>query len=241
MTGLTAVLLSGNMCDARMWRGNDDALRSALSRRGVTWVVDADCTMDDSIAAMAFRALAQAEGQLLTFGFSMGAIVAAEMAAIAPDRIAGMVLAGYNATADLPDRAAHRPVQQSDVRAGGLEELKPNYLAADRRGDAGLLTLLRDMGMGLGADVFLRQSEALRNRESRVALLPTLSMPVLYGCGLEDALCPPAWHREWAAITPEATLAEFAGVGHMLPLEAATDFADTIGNWIDHHRGSLFS
>ena len=85
----------------------------------------------------------------------MGAIVALAMAAQAPERFAGAVLIGLNAGADLPDRAAHRPTQQAEVRAGGLErvlveELKPNYLAAGRRADAALLDRLRDMGMALG-------------------------------------------------------------------------------------------
>ncbi|OYU73513.1 MAG: hypothetical protein CFE32_20695, partial [Alphaproteobacteria bacterium PA3] len=98
--------------------------------------------------------------------FSMGAIVAVEMAVQAPERIGGLVLIGYNATSDLPERAAHRPVQQAEVRTGGLErvlveELKPNYLAAANRANAPLLALLRDMGMALGPDVFVRQSQGL--------------------------------------------------------------------------------
>lgn len=141
--GLTPVLLPGNMCDARVWT---DAVRDILPA-----AMDADLTRDDTIAAMAARALAAADGPLLPIGFSMGAIVAVEMWCQAPTHIAGLVLVGYNATADLPERAAQRPVQQAEVQSGGLErvlveELKPNYLAATRRGDAALLDLLRDMG-----------------------------------------------------------------------------------------------
>lgn len=232
----TPLLLPGNMCDARLW---PQPVRDALPG-----AVDVDLAHDASIAGMARRALGMTDGPLLPVGFSMGAIVAMEMALLAPGRIAGLVLAGYNATSDLPERAARRPAQQDEVRGGGLErviveELKPHYLAAANRGNGALLALLRDMGMALGADVFVAQSEALRLRDDRTAMLPKLGIPVLYTCGAEDRLCPPAWHRRWAAMTSEAVFAEVAGAGHMLPLEAPEALAGVIRNWTKHHQERL--
>lgn len=223
------VLLPGNMCDARLWT---DAVRSVLPG-----VRNADTAQDDSIAAMAARALADTPGLLLPIGFSMGAILAVEMWCQAPDRIAGLVLLGYNATADLPERAANRPVQQAEVRAGGLErvlveELKPNYLAARNQGNASLLALLRDMGLALGADVFVRQSEALRLRADRREALGGIGVPVLLGCGAEDRLCPPEWHADWAARIAGAEQFVVAGAGHMLPLEAPDTLAATLRQWL---------
>ena len=228
--GSTLVLLPGNMCDERLWA--DDV------RHVLPVAVDADLTRDDSIAGMAARALEQTEGLLIPVGFSMGAIVAVEMWCQAPARVAGLVLLGYNATADLPERAAHRPVQQTEVRSGGLErvlvdELKPNYLAEAHRRNVALLDLLRDMGVALGVEVFVAQSEALRLRAGRVAALSGIAVPVLYGCGSEDALCQPDWHRRWAALTPGAAFTEFAGAGHMLPLEAPAALATAIADWLD--------
>ncbi len=238
---VTPVLLPGNMCDARLWRGGDNAVITMLSNEQLAPVFDADLTLDTSIAAMAKRALADTDGRLLPIGFSMGAIVAVEMAVQAPERIAGLVLAGYNATADLPDRAEHRPLQQAEVRAGGLErvlveELKPNYLALQNRSDTALLDLLRTMGIELGDDVFVRQSEALRLRDDRRDAVSALDMPVLYMCGSEDALCPPAWHQSWAQITPNAEFAELAAAGHMLPLEAPHEFAAIIETWLNDNK-----
>ena len=243
MNPAAAILLPGNMCDDRLWSGGGDLLRMALGERSVV-CADADLTRDDSIAAMATRALGTVEGPVLVIGFSMGAIVAIEMAVQAPKRVAGLVLAGYNATADLPERAAIRPLQQAEVRAGGLErvlveELKPNYLAQCNRGDRNLLTLLRDMGLALGEAVFVRQSEALRLRRDRRPALRKLKVPVLYLCGLEDGLCPPDWHRQWATMTAGARLAMVAGAGHMLPLEQPQAFAEAIGQWLDLHREEL--
>ena len=238
-----AILLPGNMCDARLWGGGGDALRTMLDRHSISWI-DADLTRDDTISAMATRALASVDGPVLLIGFSMGAIVAVEMAMQAPQHIAGLVLAGYNATADLPERAAIRPRQQAEVRAGGLErvlveELKPNYLAEFNRRDVDLLALLRDMGLRLGEEVFVGQSEALRLRHDRRPMLGQLTVPVLYLCGAEDGLCPPEWHREWATMTRGSTLELIAEAGHMLPLEQPESFAETIGLWLDHHREEM--
>ena len=238
------VLLPGNMCDARLWGGGDDKLRRLLTRHDMEAAVDADLTQDDRISGMSERVLGANSGRLLLFGFSMGAIVAVEMAVQAPDRVAGLVLAGYNATADIPARAAHRPAQQAEVRGGGLErvlveELKPNYLAARNRHDTALLELLRDMGMALGPDVFVRQSEALRLRSDRRSAIAAFDVPVLYMCGEEDVLCPPQWHRNWAEVTPGADLVAIAGAGHMLPLEAPEAFAASIENWLTDNKGEF--
>ncbi|MDP3676976.1 MAG: alpha/beta hydrolase [Novosphingobium sp.] len=237
MSKTTAVLIPGNMCDARMWRGSNDALRAALGRHEIAKVIDADTTRDATIFGMADRALKQTRGKLLLVGFSMGAIVALQMAQQQPERIAGLVLIGLNAGADVPERAAHRPQQQAEVRGGGLErvlieELKPHYLAQQNRGDAALLTLLRDMGMALGPEVFVAQSEALRTRPDLRPVLRGYPGPVLLMCGTEDSLCPPDWHRDWAALAQDSVLLEIAEAGHMLPLEDAPAVASALDGWL---------
>ncbi len=224
----TAVLLPGNMCDARLWTQQVRAILPSA--------IDADLTHDASITDMAMRTLTATNGPLLPIGFSMGAIVAVEMWVQAPERIVGLGLLGYNATADLPDRASHRPVQQAEVRAGGLErvlveELKPNYLAAANRSDPVLLELLRDMGMALGPAIFTRQSEALRTRTDRVDRLSSIDCPVLLMAGDEDALCPPDWHYRWQSLIPDAWLFT-ANAGHMLPLEAPMALAESLKTWL---------
>lgn len=225
------LLIPGNMCDARVW---PDAVRAAFD--GVT-VLDADLTRDGTIAALAARALALTAGPLLPIGFSMGGIVALEMARQAPERICGLVLADANSGADLPERAVVRPAQQARVRGGELativaDELKPNYLAAANRGDAALKALLFDMAIGLGDDVFCRQSEALRTRADNSAVLDDFAGPVLLLVGAEDALCPPAWHTAVAARARHPTLHIVAGAGHMLPLEQPVAVARHLTDWL---------
>lgn len=232
------LLIPGNMCDERLWSGGQGLLRSALSAKGWT-CGDADTTHDDSIAGMAARALSASDVPLIPVGFSMGAIVALEMMRQAPKRIAGLALFGLNAGSDLPERSAARHRQQAEVRAGGLErviveELKPNYLARVHRRDTELLALLLDMGLSLGDEVFVAQSEALRLRADLRPVLSAAAVPILLGCGEEDALCPPSWHQKWRALADDAELCIFRRVGHMLPLEAPEAFTAALCGWLDN-------
>jgi len=224
----TPVLLPGNMCDARLWTYD---VRSSLPG-----AVDVAFLTETTIDAMAYKALAAADGPLLPVGFSMGGIVALAMARLAPERIAAMILIDTNPSADLPDRAAVRPRQQEDVRAGHLErivveELKPNYLAAAHRENRQLLDLLRAMALSLGEASFIAQSEALRTRPDQRAVIRQLDVPLLLACGAEDRLCLPEWHRAMADDARHATLHIIAGAGHMLPLEQPVALAAAIKAW----------
>lgn len=244
MKGAQPLLIPGNMCDARMWDGGGRIIRRSLERLTGHAPRDADLAGLSSIEAMAQRALAACEGPILAVGFSMGAIVAARMALIAPKRVAGLVLAGFNAGADLPSRAAARPGQQAAARAGRLrevviEQLKPHYLAGRNRHDQALRCELVDMALGLGPEVFVAQSEALRLREDLTASLGALACPVLYIVGEEDALCPPAWHAEWQRRTPRAALEVLPGAGHMAPLERPHAFSATLAAWFVAHTERL--
>jgi len=233
----TILLLPGNMCDARLWRGIAPALAG--------WrVVTPQLTEDDSIAAMARRCLDQNPGHLIPIGFSMGGIVALALAAQAPGRIAALGLIDTNPASDLPERSAVRPRQQDDVRAGHLErivveELKPNYLAAANRPNVALRELLRDMAMSLGEEVFVRQSEALRTRPDHRHVLARLAVPTFIACGAEDSLCPPAWHQAMAATAHHGELHVVPGAGHMLPLEQPEALDKLLSDWLARVQGEL--
>jgi pimeloyl-ACP methyl ester carboxylesterase len=227
------LLIPGNMCDERLWH----PVAAKLTRAG-HHVRHAGRLDQPSIPAMAAAVREELDRAVVAVGFSMGAIVAAELARTAPDKVAALGLIAFNASADLPERAAVRPRQQAQVRAGHLAEivageLKPNYLAEANRGDAELLDLVMQMAVALGPDVFVAQSEALRTRADLRPALPRLAMPVLLACGSEDRLCPPEWHRRWAkAIGANARFTEIARAGHLLPLEQSDALAQTVIGWL---------
>jgi len=237
---ISAVLIAGNMCDDRLWSGAGGVIAKILVEAGLT-VCHARTDCDDTIQAMAARALATTAGPLLPIGFSMGGIVALEMARAAPQRVTGLVLADTTCGPDRPERAAMRPGQQRRVRRGALaqivvDELKPNYLAAGNRGDTRLRALLLDMAVQLGAAVFVAQSEALRTRVDAGDVLDAFRLPILLLAGAEDAVCPPDWHHAMAARAASATVRIIDDAGHLLPLEQPRRFAGALAAWLSDSR-----
>lgn len=225
------LLLPGHMCDTRLW--------SWATLPGD--VMHADLTRDDTIVAMASRVLADAPPRFVAAGLSMGGIVALEIARVAPERLAGLVLIDTNARADLPERSAARIAHQQGVRDGHLkdivgEEMKPAYLATANRERRDILDLLMAMAENLGPDVFIRQSEAIRTRPDARAVLGGITCRTLVMCGAEDRLCPPQWHREIASAIPGAALEVIDGAGHLPPLEQPECFSQLVHDWLGADR-----
>lgn len=230
------VFIPGNMCDEHLW---SELLITEGHPKHYAPLLD-----HHSITEMAVAVLAGSDGLIIPVGFSMGGIVALEMARQAPERVAGLILIDTNAGADLPERAAMRPLQQARIRAGELativaDELKPNYLAAANQSNGPLKDLLFDMAMGLGDDVFVAQSEALRTRPDLGQVLDDFAGPVLLMCGAEDTLCPPEWHHAMAARCNDATLNIIDGAGHMVPLEQPATCSSLFNNWLKKHKGRM--
>jgi pimeloyl-ACP methyl ester carboxylesterase len=227
------LLIPGNMCDERLWLPVAQRLAAAGHR-----VEHAPLLDQSSIGEMAEAVFSTMTTPVVAVGFSMGAIVAAEMASREPSHVAALALVAFNASEDLPERAAARRPQQEGVRQGRLaeivaDELKPNYLAAASRGDANLLQTIMSMALALGPEIFVTQSEALRLRRDLRPHLSRLGMPLMLACGSEDRLCPPEWHRDWARlIGPSARCTQIDGAGHLLPLEQPQALADALIGWL---------
>ena len=237
MRHCTPLLIPGNMCDAQMWRFGGMAIETSLAQSFGQPPIHVDTRYGSSIAEMASRALDETPGAVVPIGFSMGAIVALEMGVLAPDRVRGLVLCAYNAGSDLPGRSSQRLRQQEAVLSGELDlividELKPVYLSPASRTNDALRSDILSMARRLGADVFVTQSEALRNRPDRIADLARLACPVLLIAGEHDTICPVEWHERWAELAPQAMLQAVPDAGHMIPMEAPGSFSRAIELWI---------
>ncbi|KAA1189130.1 alpha/beta fold hydrolase [Pseudohalioglobus sediminis] len=226
------LLLPGMMCDAGLWRAQEAELGGELP------LLHGDITGHDDIAAIARGVLAGAPERFALAGLSMGGIVALEMWRQAPERIARLALLDTNFRADTPQRRAVRDRQMAQARRGELgailrDELKPNYLASCHRDNRALLDEVLYMGMGLGAEVFVRQSLALRDRPDSTATLPTITCPTLVLCGEEDELCPPSLHGEMAQRIPAAQLLVIPDCGHLATMEQPGAVNAALKKWLN--------
>ncbi|MEL6413786.1 MAG: alpha/beta fold hydrolase [Pseudomonadota bacterium] len=210
------VFLPGFMCDERLFRPQIDA----LSARGVSCSVG-DLTRATSIERIAGQVLAEAPERFALTGLSMGGIVAFEIVKQAPHRVTHLALLNTTARADAAGLA--RKKQLGRVASGELdlvlrEELKPQYLAPENR-TAELLSILENMGVNLGEDVFCRQTMALMLRDSYLAFASEILCPTLLVAGAEDRVCPIDRHQEIQTKIPTSELRVLDGCGHISTLE----------------------
>ena len=221
------ILLPGMMCDARLFAPQSAVLDATVM----------PITAADTVQALAAEVLRSAPDRFALGGLSMGGIVAMEVVRQAPDRIAGLALMDTNPLAETADVKARRQPQIDKVRAGGLahvmrDEMKPHYLADGPDRDA-ILDLCMEMALDLGAEVFVRQSRALRDRPDQTETLRGYDGPALVLCGRDDRLCPVTRHELMHALLPHATLRIIEGAGHLPTLERPAETTQALQNWLE--------
>lgn len=228
---IPVVLLPGMMCDARLF-GPQIA---ALSGR---WPLALfPITAHDSVEALAAEILIQAPPHFALTGLSMGGIVAMEVVRQAPDRVTRLALLDTNPLAENETVRAGREPQIARALAGGLadvmrEEMKPNYLA-DGPGKGAILDLCMAMAMGLGADVFARQSQALADRPDQQQTLRAFHRPTLILMGEEDRLCPRDRHDLMHKLVAGSRLSVVGGAGHLPTLEQPDKTTAELVRWLE--------
>ena len=163
-------------------------------------------------------------------GHSMGGMIAAEMACLAPRDLDKLVLVGAaglwlddrpipDIFAMLPHEIAEAlfldPARGAALLTGGadltdIEALKDFYLVTQRR-----------LSMA-GKILFPIPNRRLSKRLYRLTA-PTL---VLWGAG--DRLIVPDYAAQWKALIPGARVVTIEGAGHMLPWEQPEAFVDAV-------------
>src|SRR5689334_5446110 len=96
------LLLPGLLCDDRLWRDQAEVLADLAEP------IVADLTQDDSVDAMADRALAAAPDRFALAGLSMGGYVALAIMRRAPERVIRLCLLDTSARQDTPEQRRRR-------------------------------------------------------------------------------------------------------------------------------------
>jgi pimeloyl-ACP methyl ester carboxylesterase len=224
------LLIPGMMCDARLFDPQIEAF--AGDRKVCVPVPGGHPTME----ALAADVLRVAPPTFALAGLSMGGIVAMEVIRQAPERVNRLALMDTNPRAELPEVAARRAPQIDKVKSGGLrdvmrDEMKPNYLVPGPNKQA-ILDLCMDMAEGLGADVFVRQSFALRDRPDQQETLTRVTVPTLILCGRHDIPCPVERHELMHRLIPGSTLSIIEEAGHLPTLEQPTQTNSALARWL---------
>ncbi|HTO28954.1 MAG TPA: alpha/beta fold hydrolase [Devosia sp.] len=221
------VHLPGLICDERLWRD----VMTGLDARSVV----ADLTRDDSVEAMAARALAAAPPRFALAGLSMGGYVAFEIMRQAPGRVTHLALLDTSARAD--DEA------RKETRRKGIEMVGQGKFIGVSRGLLGSLIAPQHMGAPVAREVqemservgpaaYLRQQVAIMNRVDSRPLLGIIKVPTLVGVGELDKLTPPELAEEMAAGIAGAELVRFPDSAHLPTMENPGAVVEAMKRWL---------
>jgi pimeloyl-ACP methyl ester carboxylesterase len=173
----------------------------------------------DTLEAWAAAALKMVKGdRLIVVGCSVGGSCALELAAIAPDRVAALVLIGTKA-GRRPEPMLHPSLRT--IEENGLEEAWKIYWAPlfsrsarSRATDEGKRITLRQspQDVARGINVF-------HTRPSRDQFLATFPRPVIVITGADDVAPGPAVSKAQADSAQSGRLHVIPECGHYVPLE----------------------
>lgn len=223
------LILPGLMCDAGMFAATLASFPHARA-------IDDHYAGADTIGAMAEHVLASAPTRFALIGHSMGARVALEVVARAPDRVARLMIADTGVHAVREGEGESRHALRDLGRREGFDQLVdawlPRMVGEAARADTALMASLRTMCLRAGQAVFEAQTEALLRRPDTDAALKALACPVAVVVGAEDQWSTVDQHRDIAARIARATLHVIAAAGHMAPAEQPQDFNTLIREWL---------
>jgi pimeloyl-ACP methyl ester carboxylesterase len=212
---VTVVLLHAFPLDERMWAPQLDFVPDALTPR----LYGRGATMD----AWAESVAAEADGDLVLVGASMGGYCALALARRAPERVSALLLAGSRPDADSDERRAGRTKTIELIRAGGPDalwrDMVPKLFADPADADESLL--FRE------ADGLIGAVAAIRDRADSSDVARSLRERVRFVVGEHDPFVSPEELQGYDVRT-------IAGSGHLPNLERADDFNAQLGDLLAH-------
>lgn len=224
------LLLPGTLCDARVFMPLLDRLPDRAAEAKVL-------AGERDVGSMAQRLLAEAPPRFALLGFSLGGIVALEIAALAPDRVLGIALVASNARDVRTELHADRRREAID----GAEDLDhyirevmwSRYVGPGHLDDRPLQDLIAAMGVDGGPKLLMDQTEISLSRTDSRHRIRDLTVPSLVLAGSEDKLCTPEMQYEMAERMLVAKLAILPGAGHFVLLEDPLTVAVHVGAWLN--------
>lgn len=229
-TAVPLVLLGGTLCNARLWQ-------PVINYMNVSTVICVTLTGAESAKAMSQRLLAILPEHFCLAGFSLGAIVALQMLADAPQRLAGLALISANPFISPPELAPIRRTALAETSLLGLTHwlttrLWPRYVSPQHVDDASLYATVVQMAQECGLETFAQQNEIAITRHDHRAVLASFPRPVLVLNGAHDVICTAQHHQAIVNAAPGAHWQTLPNSGHFIPLEAPECTAVALRHWL---------
>lgn len=230
------VLIPGMMCDARLYTPQI----SAFSHRVPIHIVP--ISTHNNMQDLAKDILDNAPPIFALAGLSMGGIIAIEILRQAPHRIAKLALLDTNPKAEAEEVKRSREPLMASVQQHGLAEVMgntiPKYFSPDdilsTKKNLDIIELCNTMAQSSGAEAYIKQSLALRDRYDQQETLKKVdaNVPTLILCGENDQLCPVERHTLMKSLIPHADLQIIKGAGHLPTLQSPEQTNFALENWL---------
>ncbi|KWV54785.1 hypothetical protein AS026_38105 [Rhizobium altiplani] len=221
------LLLHALPLDGSMWAAQLDLLPGATY--APTLYGFGDCVED-----WASEALKLPTGnKVIVVGCSVGGSCALEVAALAPERVAALVLIGTKAARRLDSglRATYATtLQEMGLSAAWHEWWKPAFA---RTTSAAIIAEAESIVMLQPIDDVLRGVRAFHSRQSRDDVLSTFPGPVHVVTGADDVLPGLAASSKQAGIAQNGCLHVVPECGHYVPMERPETVNSIIRQLID--------
>ncbi|MFP9139197.1 alpha/beta fold hydrolase [Devosia sp. XGJD_8] len=195
----------------------------------------ANLTLDDSIGAMAERALAMAPDEFVLVSLSMGGYVALEIMRRAPKRVKALALFSTSAAPDTPERAARRRDAMASLQQGrfvGVTNRILKTLVDPSHSKGPVAQSLKAMAGRVGGEAFLRQQQAILDRVDSRPLLPYINVPTLVVVGENDVLTPPSDALEIHLGVRRSSFLVMRNCGHLPVLERPQEATFVLRRWL---------
>lgn len=227
---LPIVFVPGLLCDERLWRDQSAALGDLAPS------TIADVTLDDSVAGMASRLLAQAPPRFTLVALSMGGYVAFEVLRQASERVQKLALFDTSAAPDPPARSAEREASLKALKFGrfvGVTKRLLPRLIDEQHMDGPVGAELAAMAQRVGGEAFVRQQTAILNRPDSRPLLASIDVPVLVGVGDGDVLTPPQESVDIFRGVRRPSFHLFHRCGHLPAIEQPEETTSVLRRWLE--------
>lgn len=228
------LLLPGLLCDEALWAHQIEHLKDMAEITVADFA--AGDPAQDSVGAMAERALAAAPEGFALASLSMGGYVAFEIMRRAPERVTRLALLDTSAAPDTEEQSRRRRGLMALAKTGRFrgvtEKVLPMFLPADRLDDTALTGAIMDMAERVGREAFLAQQQAILDRPDSRPGLGEISCPALVICGRLDELTPMALAEEIASGIPGAALVAVENCGHMATMERPEAVTALLRYWL---------
>lgn len=224
------LLIPGMLSDELLWQPQIDVLSTEVN------IFVGDVTTHETVNRMAESILQQVPEKIAVAGFSMGGLVALEIARQAPERITKLALLDTNPFPLKEDQIAWWDRFMEMVEVEGFiqvikDRLLPGFVHQKSRHDVNLMSTIIQMVNRVGKEAMFRQIHAIQSGPSTEGL-PELAIPTIVIAGREDALCPLRIQNSIIENMPYAELFILEQFGHMSTLEQSKAVTDILQAWL---------